>query len=128
MLLRTKGWRGGKMPLLPNYKEIVDLLKKGATIEAQEKIMELREGALALQEENLQLKARVTQLENEQNVGRNLSFDGAVYWLNSEHGAKEGPMCPRCHDVHRRLMRLHRSESFGGRRVWYCHECKIEFG
>jgi hypothetical protein len=53
------------MSLLPNYKDIVDLLKKGSTIEAQEKIMELREGALALQEENLNLKGRIQELETD---------------------------------------------------------------
>ncbi len=36
---------------LPRYKEIVELVKKGATLEAQEKIIELREAALELQEE-----------------------------------------------------------------------------
>ncbi len=38
---------------LPNYGDIVELIKKGATLEAQEKIMELRDGALDLQEQNL---------------------------------------------------------------------------
>ena len=55
--------RRNKMALLPNYKDIVDLIKKGSTIEAQEKIMELREGALGLQEENLELKAKIKDLE-----------------------------------------------------------------
>ena len=55
------------MSLLPNYKEIIELLKKGSTIEAQEKIMELREGALALQEENIKLKERISELESELN-------------------------------------------------------------
>jgi hypothetical protein len=35
--------------MLPRYKDIVDLLKKGSTMEAQEQIMSLREGALELQ-------------------------------------------------------------------------------
>ena len=29
--------------MIPNYKDIVELIKKGATVEAQEKIMELRD-------------------------------------------------------------------------------------
>ena len=41
---------------IPSYKEIADLFKKGATLEAQEKIMELREAALACREENISLK------------------------------------------------------------------------
>ena len=49
--------------MLPKYKDIVELLKKGSTIEAQEQIMSLREGALELQEENQELKNRIRELE-----------------------------------------------------------------
>ena len=49
--------------MLPKYKDIVDLLKKGSTLEAQEKIMSLREGALELQEENQELKNKIRELE-----------------------------------------------------------------
>ena len=35
---------------LPAYKDIIELIKKGATVEAQEKIMEPRETALSLRE------------------------------------------------------------------------------
>jgi hypothetical protein len=51
--------------MLPKYAEITDLLKKGATIEAQEKIMELREFALQLQEENLKLKNENLELKQQ---------------------------------------------------------------
>jgi hypothetical protein len=47
---------GGSAMTLPNYQDIVALIKKGATIEAQEQIMQLREAALELQNENLSLK------------------------------------------------------------------------
>jgi len=36
----TVSWQGEIM--LPRYKDIAELVKKGATVEAQEKIMELR--------------------------------------------------------------------------------------
>lgn len=49
--------------MLPKYKDIVELLKKGSTLEAQEQIMSLREGALELQEENQELKAKICELE-----------------------------------------------------------------
>ena len=48
---------------LPNYQDIVALIKKGATIEAQEQIMQLREAALELQNENLSLKSTVKELK-----------------------------------------------------------------
>ena len=65
---------------LPKYKDIVDLLKKGATIEAQEKIIELREAAMDLQEENIGLKSQIFELQ------------GKVQKLESF----EGEPCPKC--------------------------------
>jgi len=66
---------------LPSVKDIVDLVKTGATIEAQEKIMELRRAALDLQEENLSLRQRISDLENE------------IRQLSSASAEK----CPKCH-------------------------------
>jgi len=40
---------------LPTYKDIVDLIKKGATVEAQERIMVLREAVIELKDENSSL-------------------------------------------------------------------------
>ena len=77
------------MNLLPNYKDIAELLKKGLTIEAQEKIMQLREGAIELQEENLRLRERVKQLEAELSVARDFTFEEnpGVYWLRKQDGS-----------------------------------------
>ena len=44
---------------IPNYQDIVDLLEAGRMAEARQKILELREGALRLQEENLALKEKL---------------------------------------------------------------------
>ena len=54
--------------MLPKYKDIVELLKKGSTLEAQEQVMTLREGALELQEENQELKSKVRELEEKLKV------------------------------------------------------------
>ncbi|MDX1442842.1 MAG: hypothetical protein R3270_03575 [Gammaproteobacteria bacterium] len=48
---------------LPGYKEIIELVKAGATIDAQEKIMELRQAALDQQEENIRLRQQMQTLE-----------------------------------------------------------------
>lgn len=59
---------------LPRYKEIVELIKKGSTLEAQEQIMELREAALELQEENIELKELVKELEESVSKERKHDF------------------------------------------------------
>lgn len=105
------------MPL-PRYKEIVELIKKGATVEAQEQIMALREGALELQEENQALKERLSELEEELKLSGEMEFDGSVYWRVTEN-ERHGPYCPRCYDADTKLIRL---QDWGD--AWNCFQCK----
>lgn len=106
---------------LPTYKEIVDLIKKGATIEAQEKIMELREAALGLQEENFTFREKIRALEDELKVKKQLKFERTAYWLHNGH-QKDGPFCQRCYDVQNILVRL---QNYGS--SWFCVACNQSY-
>ena len=99
---------------LPTYKDIFELMKKGATVEAQERIMELREGVLELQEENVALKQKNRELEEALKLKGEVHFDGTVYWRN-ENTNRVGPFCPECLDVDEKLVRLQNRKDF-----WYC--------
>ncbi|WP_020562097.1 hypothetical protein [Methylosarcina fibrata] len=105
--------------MLPKYSEIMDLMKKGATMEAQEKIMELRAGALELQEENLDLKAKIKELEAALKRQGELIYEKPSYWIVSDNG-KDGPFCQRCYDVEQHLVRLQGGENDS----WNCKSCK----
>ena len=110
--------------MLPRYKDIMELIKKGSTIEAQEKIMELREAAIDLQEENQELRQRVNDLEEELREKNNLEYENGVYWLYTEDDAgdllnRHGPFCQRCRDVNSKLVRLQDAGPF----EWNCYEC-----
>jgi hypothetical protein len=99
----------------PKYKDIVELIKTGATLEAQEKVMEL-------QEENMDLKERLSkvlaQLKNKESV----SFKNGMYWqLDGEE--PDTPYCPKCHDTNDKLVRMHRDG-----KGWWCYQCKDGFG
>ena len=48
---------------IPSVQDIIKLVKAGATIEAQEKIMELRQAMMDLQEENLRLRSEIQELK-----------------------------------------------------------------
>ena len=102
---------------LPTYKDIVDLLKKGATVEAQEQIMELREAVITLQDENFELRNKIRNLEDELKIKGQLKFNETVYWIH-EGSAKDGPFCPRCYDIDQKLSRL---QDYG--HSWYCVAC-----
>lgn len=94
------------MPLpIPNYRDIVDLLKKGATVEAQEKIMELRVAALALQEENLSLREENRRLKEERVIAAKLVRDGNCYF-KEEDTERKHPYCLACWDADRNLVSL----------------------
>jgi len=116
---------------LPTYKEIVDLVKKGATVEAQEKIMALREAALELQEENLDLKEEVKTLNQQLEIKAKIKFDEKVYWFDDE-GKTDGPFCQRCYDMDKKLLRLQPATFRGGpTNAWTqggeCMECNSQY-
>jgi len=115
---------------LPTYKEIIDLVKKGATFEAQEKIMALREAALELQEENLDLKEEVKTLRQQLELKAKVKFDKNVYWLDDK-GKTDGPFCQRCYDVDKKLLRLQPKKSVLESGTYVegakCMECKSEY-
>ena len=115
------------MSAIPNYKDIVDLLKKGATLEAQEKILELREGALGLQEENLRLRSQLSELRGEMKVSKALRFDGNLYWLENEGSETDGPFCPVCRDKDNKLVRLHDGRKRNVKTRWVCLICNSVF-
>ena len=114
---------------LPSGKLIVELLKKGATVEAQEQIMALREAALELQEENLDLKEEVKTLSQQFELKAKVKFEKKAYWLDDK-GKIDGPFCQRCYDVDKKLLRLQPKTVKDG--AMYadgakCMECKSEY-
>jgi hypothetical protein len=113
---------------IPNYQEIVDLLKDGRLLEAKEKIIELREAALRLQEENLALKEKLRGIDADSEMCAKMNFDKGVYWLSTptDDGTNVvGPFCQVCHDKDKRPVRLHRNSNAGG--GWFCAVCRNHF-
>lgn len=96
---------------LPKYKDIMELLKKGATFKAQEKIMELRESAFDLQEQNLELKEEVRSLKKELDDIKQL----------------RGEPCPSCKKAGWHIQSSKKDPIFGdlggSRRVYACKFC-----
>lgn len=112
--------------VFPKYKEILELVKKGATVEAQEKIMELREFAIELQEENLQLKEDIAKLKSEAKLKEVLTFKDGVYYQESDDELI-GPFCPKCHDSDKKQIRLHEFEGMYTGKLWNCRNCKSDY-
>lgn len=123
--------------MLPRYKDIVELLKKGSTLEAQEQIMSLREGALELQEENQQLKQRIKELEGIIRESENWDAEkrryalvnpwkgvAQVYALKKENSEGETPhlLCTNCFGQKRKVILTPQSKD--GWVYMVCPSCK----
>ena len=89
----------------PAEKEIVALVQRGATAEAEKQIIALRAKASAAQRELAAMKEKVGLLERELQTRAKLSFDGQFYWTGEEPH-KAGPFCQPCYDTEHLLMRL----------------------
>lgn len=88
--------------MIPKYKEIVDLIKKGSTLEAQEKIMELREAVVELQDENSELKQQIKVLEDKNTFSDSLRFESPFYFAEGD----EVPFCPKCWEADKKALHL----------------------
>jgi len=113
---------------IPKYQDILEALRNGVTTEAREKILELREAALSLQEENLVLKERIRQLEAGSEIAGGMRFEKGVYWLHTptDDGTNlKGPFCQVCLDRDKKPVHLHRTNAPGG--GWYCAVCRNQF-
>jgi hypothetical protein len=105
---------------IPNYQDIVILLKKGLTLEAQEKIVELREAALEYQNENLVLKNTIRELEGV------LALRNSLEWRKPYYVRKDNPnekFCQRCFDADGKAIRLQELETG----YWRCMECENDY-
>ncbi|MGA2323086.1 MAG: hypothetical protein ABSG22_04485 [Sedimentisphaerales bacterium] len=98
---------------IQNIKEafgiILELLKKGATLEAQQKIIELKETVISLQEENFRLR------------GENLSLKQQLEML------EKGERCPKCGKASWKLIKSEPNQIYGIMgvldRTHQCTEC-----
>jgi Zn finger protein HypA/HybF involved in hydrogenase expression len=112
--------------MIPKYSEITDLIKKGATLEAQEKIMELREAALYLQEENIELKNQLKIKDDLLNKIQEYSLVEApggamIYEFVNE---PKHYICPKCFSKKEIHILQNKHVSSGD---YTCPNCKNDF-
>jgi hypothetical protein len=122
------------MSLIDKAKDIYELVKKDAATELQERLMEFREEALSLQEENLKLRTRIQELEEQASRRDEIVFEGEVYWRKRSDGngngdgSTEGPFCQKCYDTQGKLVRLQDAKRLVASRDWLCVVCKTGYG
>jgi len=109
------------MDITNTAKCIAELVKKGMSLELQEKIMQLREEALELQEENIKLKTENVEFKKKEELQDKIQYKGNVYYLDGDNV----PYCPHCYDKDKSLIHLitdSRTPSFCN-----CQACKSQY-
>ena len=112
------------MAIIETSKAIADLIKKGATVELQEKIMQLRGEAVELQGEKINLKSENIELKKKLELQEKIEFKRKVYFREGD----EVPYCPYCYEKHQLLIHLSLYEAGkGGEQLPCCQECETEY-
>ncbi len=111
------------MSIVDQLKDVAELIRKMDNIELFQKILDLQTSAMALQEENRELKERVRQLEEKSRVQASLVYRNNLYWKRDETGKEEGPYCPRCWEADGKLVHLRVNGDEGA----FCLNCKSGF-
>ena len=109
---------GVSISIIPGYSDAVELVKKGLTIEAQEKIISLREATIALEDRILILEEENRDLKKQLEIKGKIKYEAPYYWL-SEGEERDGPYCQVCYDKEGKLIRL--QVQVQGR--WLCLSC-----
>ena len=103
---------------IPTVKEIWELVKAGATIEAQELVMELRQAVMDLQETNIALRQEIQSLKAEIQATEAAIDDTPLL-----------PRCPRCGKRSWSLKETKEDALMGEigmfRRLYECGECGL---
>ncbi len=111
------------MSAIPSYKDIVDLIKKGATLEAQEKIIQLREACIELEDETHAQKKKIRELEDALRFKDSLNFKAPFYFSDKD----AEPYCPRCWEKDRAGIHLGSKIQDDYIYVRPCPECKASY-
>lgn len=104
------------MGFVDTLKDVVTLVQKTDNIELVKHVLSLQTQALAMQEENRQLRERVKELEQALQFAKELRFEGPFYYAPDD----KVPFCPRCWEADRRA--IHLKSDWNGRR-WECYQC-----
>jgi hypothetical protein len=119
------------MSIISTTKELIDLAKKGATVELELRLVRMQEKELELREELVQLKSERAEADKQKAVEKELELREGVYFREGK------PYCQLCWDSEKQLINLQskdaqRFDEYGNAYDSYtyflCLKCKCTYG
>jgi len=107
------------MGIIEKVNAVVKLVKDLGNVELLSEIVDLKHEIVDIEEQNLNMRQKISELEEALRTKANLELSDNAYWMKKE-GEWDGPFCTGCWDDKRKLMRLTREP--GG--VPSCPVCK----
>ena len=89
-------------------KALLTLAKEANRLDLAEDLVELRREALDLKEENAMLREQIKSLEEKVSLQSKVVFEKGIYWVEEDEMTRDKsktPICPRCWDVDRIVVR-----------------------
>lgn len=111
------------MSLFSELDSLRKLLSEAGKIELYDKIYEILQENLDLQNQIRGLKQNISELENKLKIKESLIFENNMYFF-IRGNIKEGPFCSCCWDKDNKLIRLHKLTNSAGD-FFICPNCKI---
>jgi regulator of replication initiation timing len=96
------------MDILEALKDATKLAQKYQQMDLYEKLLSVREELQQIREENLRLRDEHKNLREQLEVQQTMDFDKGIYWVRNDPFSKEKtdtPVCPRCWDVDKKIVR-----------------------
>ena len=110
------------MSAIDDLSKVAKVLREADKIEQYQLILSTQQQLIDMQKHIAELEAKINELAEQLNISHELSYEKDVYW-RTKAGSEDGPYCPRCWDVDRKL--VHLSNTRTG--FYYCNQDKSSY-
>lgn len=93
------------MPSFEDIKKIATVLQEAGKLDLYEKLLEIKQQAMEMQEKIEKLSSENRNLSRNLNIKGNLELVDNHYWLKDQ-GKLDGPYCTKCWDKEQLLIRV----------------------
>ena len=107
------------MGLWETSKDVLEAIRKVASIEDQQKLIDLQAGILQMQEQDAALKKENQELREKLATAGSLTHRRNCYWRDDHNDP--GPFCARCWDADKLLIHL---RTTGDPHLLACDNCE----